>query len=403
MIWLGVISVQLLFYYDNLSSDPIAPEYLQFLGFSLPLIGSPLLFLYTYALAFGDKFKWKQVWIHLLPYLLFNLLLLYYSSQNPDSILISNGFPHFNAQIPGPVIGLLTSLMAVLPGFYTVYSLFILIKYQRLLPENYAYTERITLDWLKWIIISLLILFVTLFLIIKYGVNYKLVTYDNLFALVGAILSLYIFFIGYFGLRQTTVFGDRPLPADFITEVLPKTSYKNSGIDEATCEQLFHQLKCHMEEQKPYLTEDLSLSMLAAQLGLTTNQLSQVINQKSSVNFFTFINNYRVEEVKERLNDPAYSHYSILAIGYDCGFRSKSSFNKIFKEMVAKHLHSTGLSLPIKTFNYLKSLFFVTSKRKNDDHRNAFQLTRLQHYSPYYSRISRFNSWNHYPPYQQRR
>ena len=107
-------------------------------------------------------------------------------------------------------------------------------------------------------------------------------------------------------------------------------------MDEEMCEQLFQQLKHHMEENKPFLAEDLSLSMLAVQLALTTNQLSQVINQKSAVNFFTFVNGYRVEVVKERLNDPAYSHYSILAIGYDCGFRSKSSFNKIFKEMVGK-------------------------------------------------------------------
>lgn len=336
MIWLGIISVQLLFYYDNLSKTPLAPEFLQLLGFSLPLIGSPLLFLYTYALAFGNQFKWKQIWLHLIPYFLFNLLLYYFCLQNPDSILISNGFPHFYKEIPGPMIWFLTSLMAAIPGFYTIYSLLILLKYQRLLPDNYAYTEKITLNWLKWIIISLLILFITLFLLIKYGVNYELLTYDNLFAVVGAILSFYIFFIGYFGLCQTTVFRDHPLTTDFVTEVVPKTSYKNSGMDEEMCEQLFHQLKHHMEENKPFLAEDLSLSILAVQLGLTANQLSQVINQKSAVNFFTFINRYRVAVVKERLNDPAYSHYSILAIGYDCGFRSKSSFNKIFKEIVGQ-------------------------------------------------------------------
>lgn len=336
MIWLGIISFQLLFYYDNLSSAPVATKYLQFLGFSLPLISSPLLFLYTYALAFGDQFKWKQIWAHLIPYFLFNLLLCCFCLQNPDSILISNGLPHFNKEIPGPMIGFLTSLMAAIPGFYTIYSLLILLKYQRLLPDNYAYTEKITLNWLKWIIISLLILFITLFLLIKYGVNYELLTYDNLFAVVGTILSFYIFFIGYFGLCQTTIFRDHPLTTDFVTEVIPQTSYKNSGLDEEMCEQLFQQLKHHMEENKPFLAEDLSLSMLAVQLGLTANQLSQVINQKSAVNFFSFINGYRVEVVKERLNDPAYSHYSILAIGYDCGFRSKSSFNKIFKEMVGK-------------------------------------------------------------------
>ncbi len=98
----------------------------------------------------------------------------------------------------------------------------------------------------------------------------------------------------------------------------------------------FQKLVSHTEENKPYLDENLSLATLAQQLDLTSNQLSQIINQKTSSNFFNFINRYRVEAVKLRLKDPAFAHYSILAIGYDCGFQSKSSFNKIFKQMVDK-------------------------------------------------------------------
>ena len=86
-----------------------------------------------------------------------------------------------------------------------------------------------------------------------------------------------------------------------------------------------------MDENKPFLQDDLSLGILAGQLGVTTNQLSQIINQKAGSNFFNFINGYRVQAVKDKLKDPAVAHYSILGIAYDCGFRSKSSFNKIFK------------------------------------------------------------------------
>jgi AraC-like DNA-binding protein len=74
--------------------------------------------------------------------------------------------------------------------------------------------------------------------------------------------------------------------------------------------------------------------MLASQLTLNQNQLSQVINQKSGNNFFVFVNTYRVEEVKKRLLDSSFSHLSILGIAYDCGFRSKSAFNRIFKAQV---------------------------------------------------------------------
>ena len=332
MLWLGIMAVQLLFYYDNLSSHPLAPDYLQLLGFSLPLISSPALYLYIYSLSSDSTFQWRRVGIHLLPYMLFNGIVFCFSAH----ITISNGFPHFREGMPAAIAYFLTILLAIIPGYYTVLSLVVLLKYQKRLPDNYSYTEEINLNWLKWVVISLLLLFVTLFLIIKYGVKEGLLTYQNLFAVVGSILSCYIFFIGYFGLRQTNVFTDMPVATHLTSELTAKANYKNSGLDDGMADRLFQKLKRHMEENKPFLDEDLSLATLARQIDTTPNQLSQVINQKSSSNFFTFINGYRVEAVKEKLSDPAYGHYSILAIGFECGFRSKSSFNKIFKDIAGK-------------------------------------------------------------------
>lgn len=179
-------------------------------------------------------------------------------------------------------------------------------------------------------------MFITLFPLITYGVNLGLVTYENLFAVVGSILTFYLFFIGFFGIRQTTGFTNIPVETNFEKTTDSKPNYKNSGLNEEMVDDFFQKLTIHTEENKPYLDENLSLAMLAEQLGLTSNQLSQIINQKTSTNFFNFINSYRVEAVKERLKDPDFAHYSILAIGYDCGFQSKSSFNKIFKQMVGK-------------------------------------------------------------------
>ena len=57
-----------------------------------------------------------------------------------------------------------------------------------------------------------------------------------------------------------------------------------------------------------------------------------MINEHMGKNFYTLVNDYRIEEVKRRLQDPEYSNLTILAIAYDSGFNSKSSFNTIFKE-----------------------------------------------------------------------
>ena len=75
----------------------------------------------------------------------------------------------------------------------------------------------------------------------------------------------------------------------------------------------------------------MTLSVLAEALRMSPNHLSQVLNERLNRNFFDFINERRVEEVKKRLAMSEYEHYTLLAIAEDCGFKSKSSFNSIFK------------------------------------------------------------------------
>ena len=54
-------------------------------------------------------------------------------------------------------------------------------------------------------------------------------------------------------------------------------------------------------------------------------------------NFFNFVNRYRVDEVKQKILNPKYDNYSVLGIALECGFNSKTAFNRIFK-------HMTGLT-----------------------------------------------------------
>lgn len=327
MCWLGITALQLLFYYDNLSAAPAAPHYAQLLGFSLPLLSAPVLYGYIYSLAFGTALPWRKAAWHVWPYALFNAIVAAFAYGHPDNVQAAYGFLHFGAGVPNWVAGVLNMMLAIVPGAYIILSWRVLRQYQRSLPDSYSYTEEVNLNWLKWVVISLLTEFVVLFLLIRFGVYAGLLTYQYLFAVVGSILAAYIFFIGYFGLRQTVIFTNIPEPP-------VNKGYKNSGLNEAMTNELFEKLKQHMADNKPFLAEDLSLATLADQVGMTSNQLSQVINQQAAVNFFTFVNSYRVAAVKERLKDPAFAHYAIIDIGYDCGFRSKSSFNKIFKEMV---------------------------------------------------------------------
>jgi AraC-like DNA-binding protein len=65
---------------------------------------------------------------------------------------------------------------------------------------------------------------------------------------------------------------------------------------------------------------------------MSRHHLTQLLNEKVEKNFYTFINEYRIGEAIDRLNDPSLQ-VNILSLAFDCGFNSKSSFNNYFKKI----------------------------------------------------------------------
>jgi AraC-like DNA-binding protein len=85
-----------------------------------------------------------------------------------------------------------------------------------------------------------------------------------------------------------------------------------------------------MKKEKPYLNPKLALTELAQSLSISTNHLSQIINQYEQVNFHDFINKYRVEEFIQKAQSN--KSFSLLGHAFDSGFNSKSTFNGVFKK-----------------------------------------------------------------------
>jgi AraC-like DNA-binding protein len=113
--------------------------------------------------------------------------------------------------------------------------------------------------------------------------------------------------------------------------------YAKSGLKADEVKEIIHKLLKYMEEEKPYLNENLKITDLANELKVSKNNLSQAINDGLGKNFYTFLNSYRINEFIHKIKKEEYSDHSILRIAMDCGFNSKSSFNFTFKKI-------TGLS-----------------------------------------------------------
>lgn len=86
-----------------------------------------------------------------------------------------------------------------------------------------------------------------------------------------------------------------------------------------------------MQHQKLYNNPMLSLDELSSALDISKYHFSQLINQELGKNFYELINDYRVEEAKELMNDPNYDHFTLSSLGLEVGFNSKASFYRAFK------------------------------------------------------------------------
>jgi AraC-like DNA-binding protein len=88
-----------------------------------------------------------------------------------------------------------------------------------------------------------------------------------------------------------------------------------------------------MKNQKLFLDSELNLIKLSSISGIPLHQLSYTINNGFNENFFMFVNRFRIEEAKKLILDPKMNYLSILGIGFEVGFNSKTVFNTTFKKI----------------------------------------------------------------------
>lgn len=122
---------------------------------------------------------------------------------------------------------------------------------------------------------------------------------------------------------------DQVLEAEHIA---PAPKYKKSGLQAAQIERYKHHLEQLMEHDKRYRDNKLTLRGLAADMGISVNHLSQVINSAFGVNFFEFVNRHRIAEAQQLLALSPNKQGLILSIALSVGFSSSATFYAAFKK-----------------------------------------------------------------------
>lgn len=138
------------------------------------------------------------------------------------------------------------------------------------------------------------------------------------------------FFVQVDAVALQTLLGDEPPKATSKEEVpsAPSQSPGDSGTNP-----LVDRLLAAMTVDHVYRDAELSLKGLAHQLAMPEYRLREVINHRLGFrNFPAFINHYRLDEVEQKMVDPAFDRRPLLTLALEAGFGSIGPFNRAFRE-----------------------------------------------------------------------
>ncbi|MCK4751115.1 MAG: AraC family transcriptional regulator, partial [Bacteroidales bacterium] len=220
---------------------------------------------------------------------------------------------------------------------YSIATFVEINRHQKHLKQLVSYSSgKITLSWLLGLSITFYTGYVLMFIFGGVDIMTGFMPFDPYeLSFIGLTILTFLFTI--FGFNQPSIFEevvkDPEIQSPDPAENQEQKKYARSGLKKKDVERYKGIIGKYMVIEKPYLNRELTIYDLAAQLKIPRHFLSEVINEHMGKNFYNLVNDYRVEEVKRRMVDPAYNNLTILAIAYDSGFNAKSSFNTIFKEI----------------------------------------------------------------------
>ena len=213
-------------------------------------------------------------------------------------------------------------------------------KYNVKILGAFSDIEQINLVWLivlvKFLIITYLLSLCAEFLIF-YDFQELRIFYDISF--YAFLLLIYV--ISYKAISQPYIFSvlnkseifDEKDTVNTGLDRKPGSKYVKSKLDSQTIQKILRKLKDFMKESQPFLDSNLTIDKVSKMIDIPKHHLSQALNAGLNKNFYTFVNEYRIERTKNMLDEKKYKEFSILGIALDSGFNSKTSFNRIFKSV----------------------------------------------------------------------
>ncbi len=306
------------------------------IGTDISFVAVHPIWIFIYILSFvqPQSKNFRLLW-HLLPILILNLVLLntFYLKSSAEKIrsyeISLAGEGYIDKGLELTVLLVISFSLA-----YLIASYWLLRKHLKNVKNHYSTLEGVDLKWLRVLLYCIAIAFI---------MNAILDLSRNYFDFINSLASIYfgyiiilvaITYMGIHGIKQTKIFvsySSTEKEDNWGKDRLKGTKNQDEIELENSLDADFKKLVQFVESEKPYCDFDLNLDKLAEMSGFKARYLSQIINQSTGKNFFDFINSFRIKEFKKRIMQPENINYTLISVAYDCGFNSKATFNRVFK------------------------------------------------------------------------
>lgn len=260
-----------------------------------------------------------------IPFLFFLLFTVVYKIGNAMNLLSESHYQFFG------------NFIYVHEGICILYSLILLIlSYRTILQFEKSQTKGNTgipkqnLNWLKTVsLISFILCFIWVFALLDELKNGS----DNVsfYYILWIGMSITIYILGHLGLYRFGIMQEQKKIQSYSRNspavIIERISSKNENIEA---------FENFIKKEKNYLDHNLSLDVVATKLNLNSSYLSRIINHELGISFSDYVNELRIEEAKTFLENAEFENYTLVAIGLEAGFNSKTAFNTAFKKFTRK-------------------------------------------------------------------
>lgn len=318
-------------------------EFLFYVPFQQLLLIGPVFYAYIKSLLYPLNKLEKSFYLHFIPaciYLLYSTVAFIW-----DVFIFDVAFFYADGKdkdlLPWYQLAGLFSM-----SVYTALGLVTYLTYRKQIVNAVSYADSVAFRWMQHVLSALIIMLVARAIFILLYPSFGSFGSMYWYYLIFATLVYFLTIQGYAHL--VTVFTiSKANKVEIAAESNKSTHEARSYVNLSQSDHLNHdtsydakalaqkraQLSALFEQQHVYRDPELSLQGLASMLNWHTKETSAVINQGFEKNFNDFVNTYRVNEFKQIIVHQEGNSPRVLDSAFECGFNSKSTFNRVFKRL----------------------------------------------------------------------